>query len=151
VPDGVAGTVIVVFVMLALIGSVRPASARQYGAGDINYLVSLWDTNRAGFKGTVQGIDTFSALGTVDTITSKAGEGNAFDVIVDVGLSAQVSCTTEAADVKKGDSVTVSGRIASATTAVSQMSRNDTRGSEPRPRDTLGLQSCTVQKALRPK
>jgi hypothetical protein len=110
--------------------------------------VNLWDTNRSGFKGTVQGIDTFSALGTVDTI-SKAGDGNAFDVIVNVGLNAQVSCTANTAEVGTGDTVTVSGRIESVATAVSQMHTDKTGGSG-RARDSLRLQSCTVQKALKP-
>ena len=139
---------IAAFVMLALIGTVRPASARQYGAGDMSYLVNLWDTNRVGFKSTVQGIDTFSALGTVSTI-SKAGEGDAFDVMVDIGLNGQVSCTAYSAEAETGDTVTVSGRIDSVATAVSQMHTNRTGGSG-RARDSLKLQSCTVQKALKP-
>ena len=147
-PDGVSGAVAVGLVMLAFVGTVRPASARQYGPGDIGYLVNLWDTNRAGFKGTVQGIDTFSALGTVDAI-SKIGDGNSFDVLVAIGLSGEVLCTTGTADVEKGDTVSVSGRIGSVATAVSQIG---TSGSESggRARDSLRLQSCTVQKALRP-
>lgn len=143
---------IVVLGTLALIGSVRPAAARQYSAGDIDYLVNLWDRDQQRFKGTVQGIDTFSALGTVDKI-SQSGAGNASDVIVDIGLRARVVCSADAAGVAVGDMVTVSGRIDTIANAVSQM-RTNQAGAAPapgdRPRDSLGLRSCTVQKALRP-
>lgn len=134
-PAGVAA------VVLALVGVAGPASARQYGAGDISSLVSLWNTNRTAFKGTVQGIDTFSAIGTVDEISPSG-------VVVEVGLSAEVSCPTAAPDVAKGDKVSVSGRIDSAATAVSQGKKDNIGTSEAgtRARDALGLQSCTVQK-----
>ncbi len=144
---GLPGAVAVACIMLALVGTVGPASARQYGAGDIGYLVNLWDTNRTGFKGTVQSIDTFSALGTVDTI-GKAGDGSAAGVVIVVGLSAQVSCPSGGADLTEGDSVAVSGRIVSAATAVSQAKTGEIGGpkAENRVRDSLVLQACTVQK-----
>ena len=127
--------------MFALAGTAGPASARQYGAGDINSLVSLWNTNRTAFKGTVSGIDTFSAIGTVDAISPSG-------VVVEVGLSAEVSCPAAAFDLAKGDKVSVSGRIDSAATAVSQTKKDNIGISEggARARDSLGLQSCTVQK-----
>jgi hypothetical protein len=134
-----------VFGMLTLIGTVGPASARQYGPGDVGYLVNLWNTNRARFEGVVQGVDTFSALGTVKTISPSQ---NGFDVIVDVGMNARIVCSSTSAEVAEGDTVTVSGRIAAAATAASQMTTNQP---PVRARDTLGLQSCTVQKALRSK
>jgi hypothetical protein len=138
------------FVMLAaLAATVGPALARQYGPGDISYLVNLWDTNRSGFKGTVQGIDTFSALGTVNSI-SKAADGSTFDVLVDVGLNTQVSCSANSAEAETGDTVTVSGRIDSVATAGSQMHTNKT-GDSGRARDSLKLKTCTVEKALKPK
>jgi len=136
-------------VLAALIGTVGPASARQYEAGDITYLVNLWNTNRTEFIGGVRGVDTFSALGTVSSI-SKAGDGNAFDVIVDVGLNAQVSCSANGAEAETGDIVTVSGRIESVATAVSQMNTNKS-GDSAGARDALKLQSCMIQKALKPK
>ena len=79
-PRGYAATVAVV---LVLAGTAGPASARQYGAGDINSLVSLWNTNRAAFRGAVQPIDTFSAIGTIDAISPS-------EMVIEVGLSAQV-------------------------------------------------------------
>ncbi|HLZ65259.1 MAG TPA: hypothetical protein VKQ29_03455 [Aliidongia sp.] len=135
--------------LLALTGTAEQALARQYGAGDISYLMNLWNTNRAGYLGTVQNIDTFSALGTVDTV-SKTVDGSGFDVVVTVGLSAEVSCTTGAADLVKGDQVTVSGRIGRATTALSQATMNQI-GGPGGSRDSLGLQSCMVEKVSPPK
>jgi hypothetical protein len=80
---------------------------------------------------------------------AKAADGSAFDVIVDVGLNAQVSCSANSAEAETGDTVTVSGRIDSVATAGSQMHTNKTGGSA-RARDSLKLRTCTVQKALKP-
>jgi thiamine monophosphate kinase len=138
-----------VFAMLALVGR---ASAREYGPGDVSYLMNLWNSDRARYEGTVQGIDTFSALGTVQAI-SPSGNASALDVIIDIGLSARVSCAADTAAFEKGETVMVSGRIGTAATALSQMktAKPDGDGPETRARDTLELRSCTVRKALRPK
>jgi len=140
-----------VFSVVTLIAAISPASAREYGPGDVSYLVNLWNTNRERFEAVVQGVDTFSALGTVKTI-SKSKDASAFQVIVDVGLNARISCASDAAAVAEGDTVTVSGRIATAASAAAPMkaSQKGEAGPVERARDGLTLRSCTVQKALRP-
>lgn len=133
----------------SLVGDIGSASARNYGAGEVAYLVNLWNTNRQAFEGVVQGVDTFSSLGTVRSISQPKGD-NAISVIVDIGMNARVECPTKVAAVDEGKSVMVSGRIATVEAAVSQMENRPASGGGPseRPRDILRLQSCTVQKAF---
>jgi hypothetical protein len=136
--------------VIVLFAIVPQAAARQYGPGDIRQLVNLWNANRTEFKGVVQGVDTFSGLGTLESISASSNP-NAFDVVVSVGLTAQVSCSANAVEGEKGDTVTVSGRIDSVSTATPSPRGGAGGPGADSTRDSLRLQGCAVRKALSEK